>query len=831
MAGTQEGRGKQAAAGGRDANIAGRDQVVVSVGAAGLGEPAVPGLLPRDVPGFTGREGELQRLTGLAGGGSVVVTAIGGTAGVGKTALAVHAAHRLLPQFPDGHLYADLRGYTEGQDPADPGEVLEVFLRRLGVPGADVPAAVEERSGLLRQLLAPGQVLMLLDNARTEVQVRPLLPGAGGSLVLITSRSVLAGLEVDERIGLDVLPETEADALLAALIGPERATAEPRAVRQVRDWCGCLPLALRIAGQLLAAYPTWPIAKLAGILADERHRLDQLMAGDQQVRAAFMVSYRQLADADARMFRLLGLHPGSDIDATAAARLAGIGPGEAEPVLDRLAQAYLITEDASSRFAMHDLLRLFARQMCQNTDDQETRDAALARLFSHYAELARFLDACLDPVLRPAEEQAARRAGQSLPAPRQALALVEAERLNLLAVLALAAKRGWHEKVWKLSEYMHDTLELLHHLDDMLTVSEAALAAARGDGNTAAESRALNNLGIAYEELRRFEEAIGCYQEALAIYRETGDRRGEGQTLNNLGIVYEQLRRFEEAIGCYEQDLAICRETGDRRGEGQTLNNLGSAYEQLRRFEEAIGCHQEALAIFRETGDRRGEGMAVDALGIAYRELRRFEEAIGCHQEALAIDRETGDRHSEGQTLNNLGSAYEQLRRFEEAIGCHQEALAIFRETGDRHSEGQTLNNLGIAYRELRRFEEAIGCHQEALAIDRETGDRHSEGQTLNNLGIAYRELRRFEEAIGCHQEALAIDRETGDRHSEGQTLNNLGSAYQGLRRPDQAAGCWRDAAAAMRDVGDDEQAVRLEQRAADALSRRRRWRPTRLSQ
>ena len=274
------------------------------------------------MPAFTGRDGELARLAGLAGGGRVVVSAIGGTAGVGKTTLAVHAAHQLLGQFPDGHLYADLRGYTEGQDPAEPGEVLEVFLRRLGVPAEEMPATVEDRSGLLRQVLAGRRVLMVLDNARSEGQVRPLLPGAGGSLVLVTSRSALPGLEVDERISLDILPPDEAAAMLAAIIGVARAGVEREAIAEVAGLCGRLPLALRIAGQLLAAHPRWPVARLAGMLAGERDRLARLGAGDLQVRAAFEVSYRQLAEEDARVFRRLALHPGPDFTAA-----CGGGPG------------------------------------------------------------------------------------------------------------------------------------------------------------------------------------------------------------------------------------------------------------------------------------------------------------------------------------------------------------------------------------------------------------------------------------------------------------------------------------------------------------------------
>jgi hypothetical protein len=275
MPGKRQGRLRQKAVAGRDAYVVGRDQIILNFGAdmAGSAELGLPGLLPRDIPAFTGRGAELARLTGLTGGGRVLVSAIGGTAGVGKTALAVHAAHQMLDVFPDGHLYADLRGFTAGQDPADPGEVLHVFLRRLGVPAEEVPAASEERSGLLRQVLARRRVLMVLDNARTEAQVRPLLPGAGGSLVLVTSRSVLAGLEVDERISLDVLPEDEAAEMLGQVIGRNRAEAEMHALGEVARLCGRLPLALRIAGQLLAARGPDRVVLEARVAENRAHRL------------------------------------------------------------------------------------------------------------------------------------------------------------------------------------------------------------------------------------------------------------------------------------------------------------------------------------------------------------------------------------------------------------------------------------------------------------------------------------------------------------------------------------------------------------------------------
>ena len=454
MPGNGEDRITQRARGGKDVIVAGRDQTVitagnyavVNVGGDRTAVPGVPGLLPRDVPGFTGRDDELDRLTALAGGSRVVVSAIGGTAGVGKTALAVHAAHRLLDEFPDGHLYADLRGYTEGQDPAGPGEVLEMFLRRLGVPADEVPTGVEDRSGLLRQLLAGRRVLMVLDNARTETQVRPLLPGAGGSLVLVTSRSLLAGLEVDERVNLDVLPEDEAAAMLARVTEDTRAAAEPRAVAEVARLCGRLPLALRIAGQLLAAHPAWPVSRLAEMLAGERDRLARLGAGDLQVRAAFEVSYRQLDESDARLFRLLGLHPGPNFDAASAATLAGTELGAAESVLERLAETHLITEDATGRFSMHDLLRLYTRATCRETDSPAIQEAAEMRLAEYYADLSGFLNACVDLQQRPMVELAAKASGALFPSVREALAIFQAERACMLAVVSMAAARDWDDQ-------------------------------------------------------------------------------------------------------------------------------------------------------------------------------------------------------------------------------------------------------------------------------------------------------------------------------------------------------------------------------------------------
>ena len=848
-----------------DAYTAGRDQTIIMD--SGAAEQLVaPGLLPRDPPGFTGRGNELACLEGLAGGGSVVVAAIEGTPGVGKTALAIHAAHTLLHAFPDGHLYFDMRGFTEGHDPADPGEVLPVFLRRLGILGDALPADLEQQSGLFRQLLSTRRIQVILDNVATEGQLRPLLPGAGSSLVLITTRATLAGLELDERIILDMLPDDDAIQLLKTLVTERRAAAEPGAVQQIADLCGCLPLALRITGQLLAAHPEWEIAKLAGLLANEQRRLSILAAGDLQVRAAFMVSYQALSAADARMFRLLSLHPGPEFDTDAAANIAAIEPDTAESILERLAQAHLLAELGHDRFGMHDLLRLFARELCQTEDGDDIRDEALARIVDYYLGDADLINAELDPRLRAEAEVEGSALRDDPMRLRAVLYMFEIDRRNLLDVLDLTIQKGWLEKTWQLSQRMEGPLRRLRYLDELVAVSQAGLGAAKATGDKTAEASCWGNLGGAYMLRRQFEEATACFQNALTIFRETGERlnegvtltslgeayrflrrfeeaitqhqaalvifreiddpHGEGQALINLGVAYSELGRFEEAIPCYEQDLAICRATRNRHGEGQTLTNLGNVYRNLRRFEEAISYHQDALLIFPETGDWHGQGLVLASLGSTYSELRRFEEAISCYQDALAIFQETGDLHGEGQVLTSLANAYSKTGMFKKAITCYQNALALFRESDDLHDQGDPLVNLGTAYSQLRRFEEAITCYQDALMIYRQTDDLHSQGDSLFALGNVYSQLRRFEEAITCYQDALAIYRETGDRRGEGNTLANGGICYARLRRFEEAAVFWLAAVEALREVGDHDTAKYFE-RAAKVQARRaqRPWR------
>ena len=740
----------------------GAGQIINVSGASG--QPVPPELLPRDIPGFTGRSNELRQLKGLAGGGSVVVTAIDGTAGVGKTALAIHAAHMLREVFPDGRLYADLRGYTEGQEAADPGDVLVVFLRHLGIAADELPASLEEQSGLFRQLLSSRRMLVILDNVATEAQVRPLLPGTGSSMVVITSRGVLAGLGVDARIHLDLRASEETTELLTRLVGEQRAAAEPDAVRRVGDLCGRLPLAIWIAGQLLAAHSVWPISHLAELVTDEQERLDTLVSGDREVRSAFMVSYRQLPSQDRRLFRLLGLYPGPDFSGVAAASMADLEPVTAGQVLDRFELAHLVTSDAAGRFRLHDLLRLFAREICFTEDNEVVRAKALARLIDHFEQLAGFLDAYLNPWRRAEPAKAAPLAGASPLTHRQVLAVFETERESMLAVLALAADQQRHEAVCRIAEDMVPALWLLWRLGELMGTSRAALDAAKAAGNRDAEARALTELGKVYVHQRQFDQAFTFHREALEIYRETGNRNGETHVLVNLGYAYQRLEQFDQAIACHQEALEISRNCGDRRTESHTLNNLGLDYIGLRKFDQAITFLQQSREIDRETCNRESEGHTLGSLGIAYHQLRQFDQALTCHQEALEIHRDYGDKWSQGFALIDLGSAYRELRQFDQALTCYQEALEIYRDCGDRWAEGAALIDLSSAYRELRQFDQALTCYQEALEIYREAGYKDGEARALAHLGfIHHLDLRQFGQARKYFGEAVEAYRQGGD--------------------------------------------------------------------
>jgi tetratricopeptide (TPR) repeat protein len=809
--------------------------------------PAALAQLPAPLAGFTGREGELAVLAGLLDPArtedAVLISAVAGLAGVGKTTLVVQAGHtaRLRGWYPGGVLFIDLHGYDE--TPVPPGQALDALLRALGLPAERIPPAAEERAGLYRSVLTHlGEPLLVIaDNASSEAQVRLLRPGAGPHRLLVTSRHTLAGLGA-RLVDLTVLGETDAVALLntalrAARPADDRISSDPGAARRLAGIGGGLPLALQITASILATDPPLRASELADELAVEQARLERLAYDDgsgtaaPSVATAFGLSYRKLADAPARLFRLLPVNPGPDVSTASAAVLMDLPATQVRALLADLARAHLVESAAGApgRWLMHDLVRLYARRLCDEYAEADHREQARDRLLDHYLDTA----------------TAAGQRFQALPgmaAPDEfatqddALAWLDAERPSLTAAVVLAARTGRDQFAMRLPISLHEYLDWRRRFDDLLTTLTVSRDAARRLSDRAREATAQAHLGHALTNLRRFDEAITTGQDAAAICRETGDRRGEGVALSCIGNALREVRRFDEAITALQDAAAIGRETGDRHAEGKVLNNLALALREARRFDEATTAAHDAVAILRDLGDRRRQGTALANLGGTLQLMGRPDEAIIVHQDALAMCREADDRRGEAVALTNIGYVLRKLQRFDEAIAACRDAAEIYRETGDRYGEGKALNGLGDALWEVGRFGEAITAHQDAITFYRETGGRREEGTALNGLGRDFMGVRRIAAAITAFEKAVAIFRESGDQRSTAIPLSGLGSALTAARRFGEAVTAFEEAATLFRESDDTpkEQTVNgyLETvRAADRLWRRRWLRgPTRLA-
>lgn len=685
--------------------------------------------LPMDVGDFVGRDDQVRLIERLlADDQRVPIVAVSGAPGVGKTALAIHAAHRLIDRFPEGQLYVNLHGDTAGLQALRPLEVLGRFLRALGMEPAAVPGELEEASAAFRSRIADRRLLTVLDNAAGAAQVVPLLPANSGCGVLVTSRRILAALDGAYHLRLDLLAPERALELLARLAGQERVATEPEAAAEVARCCGYLPLALRIAGARLAARPGWPVRALAERLADAQRRLDELQLAEVGVRTSFAVSKQQLSASDdpvdraaAFAFPLLGVLDSAEVGVAASARLLDMAEDAAERVLERLVDAQLLETTAPGRYRMHDLLRLYAREVAGEQHPEQVRAAALTRALGWYATAAwRTL-----ALLRPGDHRLARmdgrwsKGGLEFADDREALGWLDAERANLLAAVQQAAATPDvpDEIVIQLGLALSAFFAMRSHWEDWAQVSQTALGTARRSGDLGAEGQALNDLGVPYLRQGRYEEALACLQQSLAIRRESGDRRGQAVSLANLGNVYERKGRYQRALACQQESLTIWRESGDRYAQAISLASLGTVHQRQGRYEEALAHLDQSLAIRRDLGDRFGEAVTLGRLGEVHERQERYDQALACQRESLAIYRELGDRAGEASSLNDLGVLHQRQGRYDQALVWQRESLAIRRELGDPHNQADSLRELGVTLRALGRLEEARAHWQQALAI------------------------------------------------------------------------------------------------------------------
>jgi len=729
------------------------------------GPVPVPRQLPAAVPHFTGRTAELKILDGLLDEAekrrTMPISAISGTAGVGKTALAVHWAHRVAGRFPDGQLYVNLRGYDQGQ-PVLAADALVRLLRSLGTPGHDIPPDEDERTVRYRSLLAGRRLLIVLDNAGSTEQVRQLLPGTPGCAVLVTSRDALAGLVARDgaaRLNLDLLSLEEAVALLRTLTGA-RAETEPAAAAKLAVQCCRLPLALRVAAELAAARPGTSLTALTGELADARTRLDLLAAdGDPRtgVRAVFSCSYRHLGTDLARTFRLLGLHPGPDVEPYAAAALTGATVPQARRALGMLARAHLLSTVSPCRYGMHDLLRGYACELTADLDGAAEQRMALTRLFDHHLYTAAAAMDALFPAERHRRPRIPRPATPvpPLPDPAAARDWLDSERDALVAAAGHTAAHGWPGHATRLAVTLASYLRSGDHIPEVITVFNHALGAARRTGDCAAEATVLNEIGYVDWELGRLPQAIDRHREALALFREVNDQAGEAHALSNIGLDEMELGRYEQAAQHQQEAMAIFRDVGDRFGEARALGNLGLAWQLRGRYQEAAGHYRQSLGVSREIGDRAGEGYALGRLGVIDLRLGRYQHAAGYLGESLTLFGEIGNTVAESEILIKLGEVYRALGRYQQAVGNFEQALARSREIGDRDMEADALNGLGDVRLQAGETDKARVHHATALRLASNIGVPLRQAHAHTGLARAYQADGDLVQARHHLQEAL----------------------------------------------------------------------------
>ena len=761
---------------------------------AGHSDPGAPqrsadpqsAVRPRQLPAaaghFTGRREELELLLGLAGspqpadapGGTVVICAVDGMAGIGKTALAVHAAHRLADRFDGGQLFIDLHGYTQGHPPREPGQALDTLLRSLGVPPAQIPKDTEERATLYRQRLSGTRTLIVLDNALTEAQVRPLLPGEAGCLALITSRRRLKGLDDAHSLPLDLLPPAQAAALLRAVAGASRVAADNPLLGEIARLCGHLPLALRIAGALLRHRPAWGLDHLATLLRDQRRRVDALADGERELGVVFDLSYAGLDGQHRVLFRRLGLVPGPHVDAYAAAALLECDPDTATGLLEDLVDHNLLIAHAPGRYRLHDLIRAHAAALAAG-DPEGERDAALNRLLHYYAHTAQTASIPLARHPKAAADGPAPTHAPTMPGPRDARAWLRAERENLEAASAHARTCALHGHAIALADGLAEILRSDGPFTRALQLHQDAADTAERHSHPAAHANALIDLGTARRLTGDLPGAFEAFTRALVIHRETGNRNGQANALAILGGVRGQTGELSRGAEDLTLALEIYRETGNRNGQATVLNYLGTMRHVAGDLPEATEALSLALEIYRETGNLNGEANALAGLGRVRQwtgDLSGAAEALG---RALDISHETGNLNYQANALSDLG----RVRRLTGDLPAAGDALAraveICRAIGHRSGEAIALSELGRVRHQAGDLSGASAALSQALDIFRETGHRSNEAYVLNHYAATVLAANDLPRARTLFQQALAMNRELNKPDDEAVALEGLG--------------------------------------------------------
>ncbi len=719
--------------------------------------------LPDGINDFTGRTEEIAFLVGGSHRNgdeppTTMVWAIEGMAGIGKTQLAIRAAHELLSQGWRApiQLYVNLHGFDPEWPPAEPAAVLESCLRALGMHGNHIPLDLAGRTRAYRNLVRAGPALLVLDNAANDAQVRPLLPDNPSSLVFVTSRRRLDGLPDAHHLRLTSFSRAESLDLLSRTSGPGQVEAEPEAADRIAQACGDLPLAVSLVAHQIKARAGWT-------LTDHASRIEALRLEDG-IRRALVLSYEHLSGTHQRVLRLLALHPGADFTVYAAAALGDTDVDTAQRHLDTLVTDHLLLEAEVHRYHLHDLVRAYAVERLLDEEPGASREAALTRLFDNYLGTA----AMAMDLIAPHEK--ARRPAVAVPGtPTVSLAddasatgWLDSERHNLLATAIPSAYGDRPTHTVRLSATLWRYLDTGGHYADALTLHERAVTAARLQDDPAGEVRALTSLGNVHLRLSNYIAAAELYEQALDLSRDTGDRLGQANVLGNLGVVYVRIGSYEQATDRLGQALALYRETGNKLGQANSLGNLGFVSARRGRYEEALEYHRRALSLHCDVGNRVGEANALGNLGFVLARIHRYDQSTDHYQQALVLHAEIGDRAGQAETLTGLGVVCHRLGELERAIDYHRQALTLAEEIGDRESQAAASNGYGEAARAAGDPTGALSAHSRAHARATEIGDRMEQARAHEGLGHSYRDLDDYQLAGQQWQQALDLYTELG---------------------------------------------------------------------
>jgi DNA-binding SARP family transcriptional activator/tetratricopeptide (TPR) repeat protein len=789
--------------------------------------PVIPRQLPADVRHFTGRQPELDALVALLEDlgrerdrdhavDTVLISAIDGMAGIGKTSLAVHAAHRLADRFPDGQLFLDLHGHTRDHPPRSAGEALDVFLTALGVPAQQIPRDLGARAAIYRQRLADTRTLILLDNAADEAQIRPLLPGSSGCLVLVTSRRRLKGLDDAYSLALDVLPPTESAMLFRRVVGPGRARADDPVLTEVTELCGRLPLALRIAASLLRHRSAWTLEHLAGLLRDERRRVGALSDGERDLAAVFDLSYQSLTESERGLLRHLGLLPGADTDAYAAAALADLDPVVATRLLEGLVDHNLLIEHAVGRYRLHDLVRLYAA--ARAVEDPETRHpAALDRLLDYYQYTAQRASARRDQDLRPKPIGPAPAYAPEFADPDAGFAWLRAERANLLACLDLAVREEWGERIVALSAGLANMMITDGPWPEAVELHALAAETAWRLDDRAGRADALTDLGGVRLLAGDPHGAIRDLQQALELYAQLGDRRGRANALTELGQARVSTGDHTGAVRDLQEALELYHALGIRLGRARALTRLGYIRHMTGDYPGAIGAYEESLELHREVGARLGQANALTRLADVQLSTGDHTGAIGNLQQALELYRALDNRLGQSTALSQMGQTRIAGGDPAAAIENLERALELCRAVGSAPAEGNTLIVLGNARRQVGDLVGAARDLEAGLGICREIGFHANEGWALNYYAAVFLAGGDLPRALSVYQDALKKSRKVQHPDDEALALEGIGECRLRMGDPEAGADRLNQALAIYRRIGMQPDAGRVAARLADA--------------